>query len=211
MKMAARQTLKGLWRSPSLGEDYSLRDHYRALRGVVRHITQVTSKRTAAPKLASKVGEPRQWGTCKWCGLPISESRRLWHFACSSLYYAFWGNPPGRRAIQPGPEVEIPTPYGHTARRQVCPACGKAGLVHFELDHIMAIGVARRLGLHFYRRAYMPENLWWICEPCHKLKTAFDRALMRSLDTPVTAAEEVQPPMPPAPLFDWQETTNEPD
>ena len=207
MKAKFRKALAALWRRPVFNQDTdSPSDRYRGLRGVVRHIRTVKRARAAVSSLGSRPGEKRNWGVCKWCGLPIQEGRRLWHFACTGYYYAFWAQPSGRGAIPTGEMVDVDTPYGRTIQRPTCPACGEAGLTHFELDHILAIGVARRLGLRFYRRAYLPENLWWICERCHKAKTAFDRALMRSLDNPTTPEEERQPTMKPAPLFEWRET-----
>ena len=66
-----------------------------------------------------------------------------------------------------------------------CAACHKTVPRHtLELDHILAVGVAERLGEVFYRRVFTLTNLWWICHDCHVVKTAYDRMCMRLLDNP---------------------------
>ena len=195
-----------LWRKPDKNHEFfDAGEQYRSLRGIVRHITNTDKPakgRSAVKAMGSSYGQKRPWGTCKWCGMETAP-RRMWHDKCAEQYFAAQGNPNGGGAIR-GNLVELPD--GN--RRQACAACGKAGYASMELDHIMAIGIARRLGLYFYRRAFLPENLWWICGPCHKVKTAFDRAFMRSLDKPITLIEEREPLGEPLhgksmPLFDW--------
>ena len=36
-----------------------------------------------------------------------------------------------------------------------------------KLDHKLVINVARALGLEALRRAFVQENLRWLCRPCH--------------------------------------------
>lgn len=188
-------------------------ERYRGLRGVVRHITRIPDDPEKQRNPLGRLGEiypdgyeKPAWGICKWCQQPAERSHtghpRKWHDGCLPYAFAAQGSPNGFHAIR-GDLVEIENPYGGTSERRRCPACGKAEYVQMELDHILAIGVARRLGLHYYRRAFLPENVWWICEPCHKVKTAFDRALMRALESRVTVEEETAPTYTPVPLFEW--------
>ena len=195
------------------------RDRYRGLRGIAKHITRLPAVGENQRKAVGNFRESYQkggkppWGTCKWCLLSVPKSEsgrpRMWHEHCHEYRQAAQGAPTGTTAIR-GDFMEIQSPYGGTNERLQCPACGKADFVSMELDHIMAIGVAKRFGLWVFKRAFTPENLWLICEPCHRAKTAFDRAFMRALDNRVTAAEEMSPPPIPkaadpqtTPLFDW--------
>ena len=75
--------------------------------------------------------------------------------------------------------------YPKEAGPRVCLCGGPAT----ELDHTLAIGVAKRLGARFYIRALLPENLRWLCHDCHVAKTTFDRTFMRSLDGKEPAAK----------------------
>lgn len=190
------------------------RERYRGLRGLVRHIRSLPSpggnKRAAVGSyLGPYYGNTDKppWGRCKWCWGEVERGPtgrpRMWHESCHHYRAAAQGTPTGAGAPR-GELVDIETPYGPN-RRERCVACGKAGLINMELDHILAIGVARRLGLPFWRRAMSPENVWWICRRCHVAKTAFDRALMRSLDNPITAEQETEPPYTELPLFNFSQ------
>ena len=50
-----------------------------------------------------------------------------------------------------------------------------------ELDHRLAINVARAMGPEALRRAFTLENLQWLCSSCHRRKTTIDRRLARFL------------------------------
>ena len=50
-----------------------------------------------------------------------------------------------------------------------------------ELDHRLAINVARAMGPAALRRAFVQENLRWLCRECHLRKTRFDWLLARYL------------------------------
>ena len=50
-----------------------------------------------------------------------------------------------------------------------------------ELDHRLAINVARAMGPEALRRAFTLKNLLWLCSPCHRRKTRMDRRLARFL------------------------------
>ena len=213
-----RKVRTQLWPAPARGERLTS-ERYLGLRGIVNHLigreSDPKNSRHPVGNMTEKIGEKRNWGTCKWCLMPVepgpSGRGKLWHESCADWKLCASGTPTGND-MERGPMVEVQTPSGYTNYRELCPACGKAGFVSFELDHIMSIGVAKRLGEYFYRRAFSPDNLWWICNKCHDKKTAFDMAFMRSLDNPVTAEEEltpwviIPPEPPPTPLFDWFES-----
>ena len=50
-----------------------------------------------------------------------------------------------------------------------------------ELDHRLAINIARALGPEALRRAFTLESLQWLCSSCHRRKTRMDRRLARFL------------------------------
>ena len=179
-------------------------ERYRGLRGLVRHVVRDQKPGDIRYPLSGGAVRGRQAvgafqgkaprGICKWCGLAIQEGRaRMWHGSCVDWYSIARGQrtgkngrllfrDPARRCIQPDdPDCR------HWNCPMACQACGAQVTEHaayrgLELDHIMAIGVAARLGFRFYVRAFTPDNLWWICRECHKVKTAYDRAFMQSLD-----------------------------
>ena len=51
-----------------------------------------------------------------------------------------------------------------------------------EIDHRIALGVARRLWPKVWMRAWNVANLWVLCHDCHVVKTRSDRRIMKSLD-----------------------------
>ena len=212
---------------------------YRGLRGVVKHIINRTSLypggRSPVRSLATYGGATKKaWGVCKWCRLPVARTRhgrlRMWHQACYDNWFIIGR---GSRARMDGSLVARPRyrPDGDAYDKIIdnclypgncnhwrykdcdepCAACGEPTPTHqLELDHIMAIRVAERMHESLYVRVFTPDNLWWICKPCHRAKTRFDRAFMKALDNPVTAEEEMTPQLKqgkgkpePTPLFDW--------
>ena len=48
-----------------------------------------------------------------------------------------------------------------------------------EIDHRLAIEVARALGPAATLRAFTPDNLRWLCRSCHRRKTRQDRLLAK--------------------------------
>ena len=60
----------------------------------------------------------------------------------------------------------------------MCEGCGGPAA---ELDHRLAINVARAMGPEALRRAFTLENLHWLCSSCHRRKTRLDRRLARFL------------------------------
>ena len=67
----------------------------------------------------------------------------------------------------------------HPASRSRC--ARDAEVLQTELDHRLAINVARAMGPEALRRAFTLENLHWLCSSCHRRKTRLDRRLARFL------------------------------
>ena len=159
---------------------------YRAYRGIVKHVLRPLRRRgpkaLAHPGRAAlgPTGGRMKRGTCHWCGYPAQTRRHMWHAACK-LYAA------SMKCQITGSTYFF---YFPDERREdrVC-LCGERAT---ELDHTLAIGVARRLGLKAYLRSLMPDNLRWLCGDCHRAKTRFDRAWMSLLD----GREPKKPPKP---------------
>ena len=61
----------------------------------------------------------------------------------------------------------------------VCALCGGPAE---NVDHIVALGIANRLGEREYRKASQPTNLQFVCVACHKVKSREDRWAMAFLD-----------------------------
>ena len=131
---------------------------YRRLRGVVRHLLPVVQRGRMHSRdaLGYAFGSVRRGaaGTCRWCGLPTGFARRWWDPDCVLQY----------RAVR-GESVQPPYP-------KVCEMCGGSAR---EIDHRIAISVARAEGARAYVRAFLLDNLRWLCRACHLLKTAEDR------------------------------------
>lgn len=171
----------------------------RGLRGLIRH-----AKRRAAAVCADRrhrrgiiaafgpvrAGMPH--GTCRWCGLPC-EPRRYWHPSCVPYYVAAQGrtvNTLGslfdrtRYLIPVGPCESCggnpPRVVRHAYGRPVEPPLLLPRGV--ECDHRVALSVARRRGPRALLRAVLPDNLRWLCRPCHVAKTTADRAELRRLE-----------------------------
>ena len=83
-----------------------------------------------------------------------------WHLYCLNIYRVASGQHPD--------EIQ------HT----LCEICGDSS---DEMDHRLAIEVARALGPEAMLRAFTPDNLRWLCRGCHKRKTRQDRLLAKFL------------------------------
>ena len=130
---------------------------YRQLRGVARHVLpNVRSGNTGSrdPMGSSFWYRRRTYRVCCWCGLSVEPPARYWHQDCALQYRAMRG--------------ESVTPAGP----RECEECGGPGE---EIDHRVAISVARASGPRAYVRAFLLENLRWLCRPCHLRKTREDR------------------------------------
>ena len=60
----------------------------------------------------------------------------------------------------------------------LCEICGDPS---DEMDHRLAIEVARTLGPAAMLRAFTLDNLRWLCQSCHRRKTRQDRRLAKFL------------------------------
>ena len=142
----------------------------RQLRGLVLHHRRHPS--THPRRLVNRTarwGEPPGNGICRWCYEPTAHIRTRWHLYCLNAYRVASGQHPE--------EIQ------HT----LCQMCGEGA---DEIDHRLAINVARALGPAAMLRAFTPDNLRWLCRRCHRHKTRQDRLLAkfitaRSLDCTV--------------------------
>ena len=108
----------------------------------------------------------RRNSICRWCEEPCDPGR-AWHQECVPWYWCATGQQAGI-----GGQPLIP-------RTGVCAECGAN--TTGQLDHRLAIGVARLLGERAWLRAHMLTNLQWLCSDCHLAKTAQDLARMSEL------------------------------
>ena len=98
-----------------------------------------------------KWSEPPVKGTCRWCYEKAGSPKTRWHRYCLNAYRVASGQHPD--------EIQ------HT----LCEICGNPS---DEMDHRLAIEVARALGPAAMLRAFTPENLRWLCRSCHRRKTS---------------------------------------
>lgn len=133
----------------------------RQLRGLVLHHRRhpATHPRRLVNQTA-RWGEPPQNGICHWCYERTAHIRTRWHRYCLNAYRVASGQHPE--------EIQ------HT----LCEMCGDSS---DEIDHRLAINVARALGPTAMLRAFTPDNLRWLCRSCHRRKTRQDRLLAKFL------------------------------
>ena len=162
--------------------------HYRGLRGVVKWVLSALEERwppldhrDPIQCLWARTSPPPR-GTCRWCGLKAigKRYRKLaWHKEpwgdCYRYYAMVRVRDYGRRLFTVAP----------------CANCGATGQ---ELDHIVPLRLAVLFGKREYVRALLPSNLQWLCQECHRDKTAGDmtyiqhyqrRILRPSMNLPV--------------------------
>ena len=143
----------------------------RRLRGLVLHHRRHPSAhpRRLVTRTASW-GEPSVRGVCRWCHEYTTAIHLTWHDYCLAAYRVASGQKP------PGIQVTM------------CEGCGGPAA---ELDHRLAINVARAMGPEALRRAFTLENLHWLCSSCHRRKTRLDRTGWRgSFRTARSTGEE---------------------
>ena len=105
-------------------------------------------------------GEPPENGICRWCYELTASPKTRWHRCCLNAYRVASG--------QHADEIQ------HTLR-EIC------GDPSDEMEHRLAIGVARALGAAAMLRAFTLDNLRWLCRSCHRRKTRQDRRLAKFL------------------------------
>ena len=133
----------------------------RQLKGLVLHHRRhpATHPRRLVNRTASW-GEAPVNGICRWCyELTASPSTR-WHLYCLNAYRVASGQHPDEM------------------QRTLCEIYGDPP---DEIDHRLAIEVARALGPAVMLRAFTIGNLRWLCRSCHRRKTRQDRRLAKFL------------------------------
>ena len=99
-------------------------------------------------------------GVCRWCYELTASPKTRWHRYCLNSYRVASGQHPD--------EIQ------HT----LCEICrGPSD----EIDHRLAIGVARALGPAAMLRAFTLDNLHWLCRNCHRRKKRQDWRLAKFL------------------------------
>lgn len=133
----------------------------RQIRGLLLHFKRHPSDHPRRlVNRTARWGEPPVPGVCRWCYQKTASPRARWHNYCLNFYWVASGQQPE--------EIQ------HT----LCEICGNSA---DELDHRLSIEVARRLGRDALLRAFIPDNLRWLCRECHRHKTRQDRRLARFL------------------------------
>ena len=133
----------------------------RQLRGLVLHHRRHPSEhRRRLVNRTASWGEPPVNGICRWCYEHTASIKTRWHRYCLNAYRVASGQHPD--------EIQ------HT----LCEICGDPSE---EMDHRLAIEVARALGPAAMLRAFTPENLRWLCRSCHRYKTRQDWRLAKFL------------------------------
>ncbi len=116
--------------------------------------------------LNMKAHEPKG---CRWCGIPGGLSKRQsWHPDCVRQYIACQG-----LQRRPGGMPLIP--------HAPCEMCDAEWTRHHQLDHHTALSVAFEQGPREFVRAFLLDNLRWLCRACHVKKTADDRRELADL------------------------------
>ncbi len=175
-------------------------DRIRQLRGVVLLVRRIREEHgrdwaadAAAPWMIGrglpcskrywKPGGINELGVCRWCGQGGLTSRRtFWHRECITQYIACQGlqrEPGGGSVVSP---------------ESCCNVCGLQSLprqIH-EIDHKLAISVARYLGEREFVRAHLLSNLQWLCRACHAHKPAEDRREAATLRKRLAARTQPQ-------------------
>ena len=133
----------------------------RQLRGLVLH-----RRRHPAEHPRRLVNRTARWGEspvdgiCRWCYEPTAGIKLRWHLYCLNAYRVASGQRPDN------------------IQRTLCEICGGPS---DEIDHRLAIEVARALGPAAMIRAFTLDNLRWLCRDCHRRKTRQDRQLAKFL------------------------------
>ena len=122
----------------------------RRLRGLVSHHRRHPSKHARRLVLRTqRWTDTRVRGVCRWCGDPAATIDLTWHRYCLDAYRVASGQHPAE------------------LQRTMCEVCAGPS---DELDHKLAINVARALGPEALRRAFVQENLRWLCRGVSPVK-----------------------------------------
>ena len=133
----------------------------RQLRGLVLHHRRHPSEHPRRlVNRTARWGAPPVNGICRWCYEPTAGIKLRWHLYCLNAYRVASG--------------QHPDEMQHT----LCEICGGPP---DEIDHRLAIRVARALGPAAMARAFTLDNLRWLCRSCHRRKTRQDRQLAKFL------------------------------
>ena len=133
----------------------------RQLRGLVLHHRRHPSEHPRRlVNRTARWGEPPIDGICRWCYEPTAGIRLRWHLYCLNAYRVASGQHPD------------------DIQNTLCEICGDPS---DEIDHRLAIRVARALGPAAILRAFTLDNLRWLCRSCHRRKTRQDRLLAKFL------------------------------
>ena len=133
----------------------------RQIRGLVLHHRRHQAEHPRRfVNCTASWGDPPVNGICRWCYERTANIKTRWHLYCLNVY-----------RVAPG---QHPDEIQHT----LCEICGNPS---DEMDHRLAIEVARALGPAAMLRAFTLENLQWLCRECHRRKTRLDRRLARYL------------------------------
>ena len=138
-------------------------DPNRCLRGMAHHVLPLLRQSIPNGRSLMKNTLPQgRNGYCRWCGLRVTgKGRRLWDEDCNRQYGMVLGNYP-----TPGPWREA--------------RCAQCGVLSgsLEIDHIYPIHQARESGdPKALVRAFLIENLQWLCVECHIVKSNQERRL----------------------------------
>ena len=133
-----------------------------ALRGLARHSRAYHRRRVTGDRhrccVAKLRSRGRPVGTCVWCGYPSSRGR-WWHDGCLAVYLL----------------ARCDT---KDLRRRPCVICGGPGE---ELDHRLALAIARELSWRLYVRAFLERNCRWTCTIHHTIKTREDAGKLAAI------------------------------
>ena len=146
------------------------------LRGLIRRVRD--GAKPIGRDLVGRVRVRKVVGVriCPWCEEP-NDGAAWWHELCVAAHSVARGVT--NRVTYSG--------LGFDSRGWVIvPAdgCEECGNQIAEVDHRLALSVAverRRLGDRRWWRAWTPSNLRWLCQECHKKKTAEDRHLLADM------------------------------
>ena len=120
-----------------------------------------------------------KFGTCYWCGHEArgkTGRKKKWHDECVRAYLAAKGQTDGAYSFTGGGDSFPRGPGGGF----MCVECGTEsfGQWGYEVDHVLALGLARLGPPREWIHAWHPSNLRVLCHECHGKKTARDRVLM---------------------------------